>query len=100
MNYKMIVTISDPETKKGMNSTMVMDLRAEFSYNPETYGNGYYLAIYNENKSFLNSYDLRYDDSFHKHDKLGFLASWAANYWTGTEGAYKIDKLTIEHLND
>lgn len=95
MKYNMTVTISDPNTPEGMNSTLILKMRAEFSHDPNTYGNGYYLAIIGQ-EGFQNLYDLRYNDSFRKDKKEDFLKAWASAYWSGTNGAYRLDDLKIE----
>jgi hypothetical protein len=94
MKYNMTVTISDPNTKEGMNSTLILKLEADYSYVPDTYGNGYYLRIRGK-EGFECIYDLRYNMDFHKNDLEGFLKAWANSYWNGKDGAYKVDDLEI-----
>ena len=95
MNYRMTVTISDPNTEAGKSSAMVLNLKAQFAYDPDTYGNGHTMAIFTEDKSFFNGYDIRYDRSFRRAKKKEYLERWARSYWTGKDGAYKIDSLEI-----
>lgn len=95
MNYKMTVIIRNPETEPGMNSDIVMNLTAEFSSNPDDYGNGYYVGI-NGEKGFGFLYDLRYNHDFNKEEKEVWLTRWAHHYWNGKNGAYEVKSLTIE----
>lgn len=94
MNYKMIVTITDPDTEKGMYSVLRFVLDCTFVYDSEQYGNGFFLQIKGENFYPL-SFDLRYDRSFKKAEKEKWLERWAKNYWTGKNGAWAIKSLDI-----
>lgn len=96
MNYKMTVTISDPNTEAGKSSTIVLKLKAQFAYNPDTYGNGHAMVIFSEDGSFRNAYDIRYDRTFRRGEKEKYLKQWAHSYWTGKDGSYQIDSLEIE----
>lgn len=96
MKYNMTVTISDPNTEEGMDSTLILKMQAKFSYSPNRYGNGYYLAIIGDEGKFQNLYDLRYNCDFREDAKEDFLKEWAASYWTGKDGAYRLDDLKIE----
>lgn len=99
MKYEMKVFISNPNTEKGMSSQVFLNLIAVFHHDKKQYGNGYYLRIENESGSFSNYYDLRYDTDFKPSDKIGYLIQWANNYWSGKNGAYKIDKLIINNID-
>lgn len=94
MKYKMRVVIADPNTKEGMISDLMLDMTAEFAYDPKQYGNGYSLAIEGK-EGFGNYYDLRYDKDFHSRHKIAYLAEWAERYWSGENGAYKLKSITI-----
>ena len=96
----MKVFISNPNTEKSMSSQVFLNLIAVFHHDKKQYGNGYYLRIENESGSFSNYYDLRYDTDFKPSDKIGYLIQWANNYWSGKNGAYKIDKLIINKIDD
>lgn len=96
MKYKMAVTIYNPKAEAGMNSDLVYIMECEFTYNPDTYGNGYYVLISAD--TFENFYDLRYDDSFHKDKPEVWLANWAYTYWSGKNGAYDVKRLCIEKM--
>lgn len=94
MNYRMKVTITDPNTPKGMMSELFFDLACNFSYNPDTYGNGYYVSI--QSKDFYKQLiDLRYDKTFDRNNKEKWLKEWANNYWTGENGTWSIKHLEI-----
>lgn len=94
MNYRMKVTITNPNTEKGMTSELFFDLACEFCYLPEQYGNGHYVSI--SGKEFnKQSYDLRYDKTFNRNKKSEWLEKWARNYWTGENGAWAIKHLEI-----
>ena len=95
MNYRMIVTISDPNTEEGKSSAIVLNLKAAFAYDPDTYGNGHTMAVFSEDRSFFNAYDIRYDRSFRRNKKKEYLKEWAHSYWNGKDGAYQIDSLEI-----
>ena len=98
MEYLMTVTIKNPKEEKGMDSSIVLKLKATFGYDEKQYGNGYSVAIESDDNRFQNYYDLRYDTSFDKSKKMEWLTEWANNYWSGTNGAYKVHKLSIEQV--
>lgn len=94
MNYKMKVTITDPNTEEGMFSSLYFALDCHFVCNPEQYGNGYYVII--KSKEFYQQViDLRYDKSFDRDNKAKWLEEWAKNYWSGKNGAWTIKTLDI-----
>lgn len=97
MNYWMDVTIFDPNTEEGMSSDIVLKLTCSFHYDPQDYGNGFYVHITMDG-GFENLYDLRYDKSFRKEIKEMWLLEWAHNYWSGKNGAYAIKRLAIERI--
>lgn len=94
MDYRMKVTINDPNTPKGMVTELFFDLDCHFNYNPRQYGNGYHLSIFNKyfDKQLI---DLRYDKTFDRNNKEKWLKEWANNYWTGENGAWAIKHLEI-----
>lgn len=97
MNYKMKVIITNPDTEKGMFSSLCFDLDCKFRYNPEQYGNGYSVSI--AGKEFYQQIiDLRYDKSFDRHNKAKWLEEWAKSYWSGKNGAWAIK--TLEKVKD
>lgn len=98
MKYQMIVKITDPNTPKGMVSELFFDLACNFTYNPDRYGNGYYVSI--QSKEFYKQLiDLRYDKTFDRNNKEEWLKSWANDYWNGENGAWKIKKLLIKKID-
>ena len=98
MKYEMHVFISDPNTMEGMSSQLLLKLTALFHYNPKQYGNGYYLSIKSNISDFSCQYDIRYDKNFNPDDKISYLTQWANTYWSGKNGAYKVDELTINKI--
>lgn len=94
MNYRMKVTITNPNTEKGKVSELFFDLACHFVYDPETYGNGHYVSIIGKDFS-ERAYDLRYDKTFNRNKKSEWLERWARNYWTGENGAWAIKSLEI-----
>ena len=96
MNYKMKVTITDPNTKRGMISELYFNLDCNFVYDSKQYGNGHYVSI--SGKEFYKQIiDLRYDKTFDRNNKDKWLEKWARNYWTGKDGAWAIKHLEITH---
>lgn len=94
MNYKMKVTITDPNTEEGMFSSLYFALDYNFVCNLKQYGNGYYVII--KSKEFYQQMiDLRYDKSFNPNNKTKWLKDWAKNYWSGKNGAWTIKTLAI-----
>lgn len=97
MNYIMKVKIKDPDTAKGMVSELYFELDCIFEHNENDYGNGYWLVI--KGKGFGQQlFDLRYDRSFKKRHPEKWLEKWAKNYWSGKDGAWIIDSLKIEEV--
>lgn len=94
MKYKMKVTIANPNLHEEINIERDFVLDCVFCYNPDTYGNGYYVSI--KGKDFYPlSYDIRYDLSFDRGNKKKWLEEWARSYWTGKDGAWAIKSLEI-----
>lgn len=98
MKYTMLVTITDPNTPKGMCSDITMKLICRFAYNPQQYGNGHYVSITVEGEDAYvgESYDLRYDKTFDFKHKERWLEDWAKSYWSGKNGAYAVKTLRVE----
>lgn len=98
MKYQMIVKITDPDTPDGMFSELTFKFNCYFSYNPNQYGNGYYLRIANKVYEPFD-FDLRYDLSFNSNKPEEWLKKWANNYWSGKNGAWKIKRLLIKKID-
>ena len=47
----------------------------------------------------LEGYDIRYDKTFRSDKKELWLADWAYSRWSGKNGAWKVKKLTVEHMD-
>ena len=99
MKFKMKVTITDPETPKGMVSELQFDLECHFVHDTNQYGNGHYVSIAGKEMPFGRVViDLRYDSSFDRNNKKQWLEAWARNYWTGKNGAWAIKSLVITEV--
>lgn len=99
MNYKMNVTIKNPQTQKGMYSCLQFSFICHFLNYPDKYCNGYYVKIEPVQNEYSPLYiDLRDDKSFNCDNKFEWLCQWAKNYWNGVNGAWIVDKLEIQQL--
>ena len=84
---------NDPE---GAMTTLIFSVKVSFHYNPDDYGNGYYMNIEGENEPFGNSYiDIRYDRDFHRAKKISYIASYFENRYDGKNGAWKLLGINI-----
>ena len=98
MKYNLTVKITDG------SSSRTLYLLAEFGKGNSGYGNDMYLAIKGREyrgvkTTFENIYDIRYDKSFDRKKPEVYLSNWVYSYWTGENGSWKVQKLTIESLN-
>lgn len=99
MNYKMNVTIKDPQTQKDMYSGLQFSFICHFLNYPDKYGNGYYVKIEPSQKEYCTKFiDLRYDKTFNPSNMSKWLEQWAKNYWSGVDGSWVVDKLKIYQL--
>lgn len=99
MNYILTVTIKDPNTKPGMYSGLTLELECNFIVNPETYGNKTYLSIHSpKTHEFDNHYDIRYDTNYYKEQQIQYLIDWAFNYWSGKNGSWEIQAISVEKI--
>lgn len=94
LNYKMTAEIYDPESTVEMFSALKLNLFCEVFCNPNDFGNGSYVSVRGEGFS-MNVFDVRYDRSFNINKADEWLKSWANNYWSGKNGAWKIKSLQI-----
>lgn len=94
MEYSMRLVITDPNTDKGMTSSLYFELKCSFVRDPEQYGNGYFVSI-SGREFYRQIIDLRYDKSFDRNNKIEWLEKWAKNYWSGKNGAWKVKTLEI-----
>lgn len=98
MKYTMNVKITNPEPYEGMENEIQMSLDCCFCYDENQYGNGHYVSI--KGQQFYPQYiDLRYDQSFDRNNKEKWLEEWAKNYWSGKNGSYSVESLTITNLD-
>ena len=97
MNYKMNVTIKDPQTQKGMVSCLQFSFTCYFTYHSNSHSNGYFVYIEPVQKQFDTlCIDLRNDLKFNCNKKSEWLEQWAKNYWSGENGSWVVDTLKIE----
>ena len=94
MKYEIIVTIEHPDDHTH-ESEREYTLKAYFSHDPNTYGNGWYVCIRGVGKCEIEwCIDLRYH-SFNPDRARQFLDTLCREYWTGKDGAYRITSLSI-----
>lgn len=92
LKFDLKVVIADPNN---ISSHRTLNLRAVFSYNEDTYGNGYYLGIKGvKGTDFEQYFDIRYDN-FNPNNPEPFLLNWIYNNWTGDRGSYDVVSLNI-----
>ena len=99
-SYKVTYTISgtsfDP-ADNGKEMTLTFDVTVEFSYDPDTYGNGYYMGVTGKGEPFgCSFYDIRYDKEFSPSNKMEYVLRFFANKYSGKNGSWKLKKLFIE----
>ena len=76
----------------------VLKLKASFKFVPNTYGNGYYLAITGrEDCTFEQLMDLRYQQ-FNINNPEPFILDWLYNNWSGENGSFDIMSVKIENM--
>ena len=77
-------------------TTKVYNAKVSFSYNPDTYGNGYYMGIESDLEPFgFSSYDIRYDTEFNKEEKMVYIMQFFSNRFNGKNGAWKMIGIKI-----
>ena len=96
MKYELIVLIDIGEGE--LSCYKSFDLKVEYFYNENTYGNHYYMSVKNmprEEAYFDFYYDLRYDISFYPDYKMTYAIEWAEKYWGN-----KLVRAEIMKLNE
>lgn len=94
MKYNVKLTIVDPIDKE----TKELKYEVGFYCDPNDYGNGYRVSLTNKDTGYVDGYDLRYDTDFdEKHPEL-WITDYVYHNWTGENGSYDIQKLTIERI--
>lgn len=93
MNYKMKVTITDPNTKEGMYSALYFELDVNFVYKPEECE---YTVIIQGKCFDKQKIIIKYNDKdFDQNNKFQWLEEWAKNYWSGEQNQWEIKALEI-----
>lgn len=93
MDQKFNLTYS---VNDGKGKTETFKGTAEFSYNPDTYGNGYSMYISTSAEPFGGqAYDIRYDKRFHKNSMIAYLAEYFSDRYDGENGAWKLIGLRL-----
>lgn len=68
----------------------------EFSHDPTTYGNGYYMYIETPAEPFGGqAYDIRYDKDFNKHKIVTYFTDFLESRYNGQNGAWRFIGLRI-----
>ena len=89
--FKVTYHIGNDEGK-----SMVFNSVVEFSHDPDTYGNGWYMGIEGKDESFgFGTYDIRYDTNFRRDQMLLYIAQFYAYRYTGKNGSYKLMGIKI-----
>lgn len=86
MKYNVTLYLND-----GKGTTGIYKAKVSFSYNPATYGNGYYMGIESVLEPFgIGSYDIRYDNAFHIGHEIPYIVQFYSNTYTGKNGSWKL----------
>lgn len=85
------VTIKHPVDDSNVN--VHYSYNVTFSTANEGYGKKTYLKIGDD-----LTFDLRYNEDYHKGHEIEFLTAWACNHWNGENGAYILKDISIETL--
>jgi len=68
----------------------------EFSCDPKTYGNGYYMGVKSSAEAFgFQAYDIRYDHDFDKNYMMDYIVAFYSHRLTGKDGAWKLTGIRI-----
>lgn len=99
-SYKVSYTITgksyDP-ADNGKEMTLTFDVTVEFSYDPDTYGNGYSMGISGKGEPFgFTGYDIRYDRDFDPANKMAYVMQFYATKYSGAYGSWKLKELSIK----
>lgn len=67
-----------------------------FSYDPNTYGNSYYMYVKSSVEPFGGqSYDIRYDSKFHSDNLMKYVIDFYLDRFDGLEGRCKINSIKV-----
>ena len=83
-----------------MARSVVLKHRISFSYDPDTYGNGFYMYVEGKDQPFGGQgYDIRYDTDFDSDYPMGFILSFYANRYDGKNGAWKLTGIRVHEAD-
>ena len=102
-SYKVSYTITGKSydaADNGKEMTLTFDVTVEFSYDPDTYGNGYYMGIKGKDEPFgFSGYDIRYDHDFDPKNKMAYVMGFFANRYSGSKHSWKLKALSIKEVS-
>ena len=65
------------------------DAKISFAYDPEQYGNGYYMAVESKEEPWgLQSYDIRYDKDFNPDFLVEYIVNFYSRRFDGKKTEY------------
>lgn len=70
-----------------------------FDYDPDDYGNGYYMTIKGKKEPFgCSVYDIRYDRDFNPNDMEGYISRTIRQRYAkgGWDGSWKLQDISIQ----
>lgn len=100
-SYKVAITILGHDDD-GNERLISQDATIDFSYDPDTYGNGYYMGITGKDEPFgCSCYDIRYDQDFDPKNKMAYIALFYDTMYSGERGAWKwkLKELSIKEVS-
>lgn len=98
MNEMFNVTL---HVNDGEGTTEIIKATVEFSYNPDTYGNGYCMGVTSKAEPFgVQGYDIRYDKDFHKDAMIPYIVSFYANKYSGKNGSWKLIGIRVHEAEE
>ena len=97
MLYEVSMLIVKPDAEQPQ---MEKKLKIDFYNDPNDYGNGWRVWIEYKDTGYEEGFDLRYDTDFDEEFAELWISSFVYHKWTGKEGSYDIQKLTIERIEE
>jgi len=79
---------------------LTFENRISFSYDPDTYGNGFYMYVKGKNEPFGGqAYDIRYDKEFRHDFPIAYILSFYASRYNGKNGAWKMTGIRVHEAD-
>ncbi len=97
--YNVVYTImgKDYNDPNKASRKLTFKVEIEFSYDPDDYGNGYYMDVEGENEPWgFSGYDIRYDTKFNPEKKISYIARFFEETNNGQNGAWILLGIAIE----